>query len=412
MYSSTLLIEELNSAGDTTTRSVTLVGPSLPFMGAEWAGENNLKTTWYNGNGDEATQQVLGPRELPSTWQGDWRRTMMGQTPTPFVDDNGSSGVYVNPKSLADFLEAIFRGGQRLRVTWIVDGPTTDQQGKQVREGRARTWKFKFTRLQDIEWEVTFDWVGRGKATQKVASTRDDNLAAATAGLNAAIANLVSLTAAAGFINSKSTIPFSSQSLTLGQLETFVNGPLLALKSFTRSIQQALSNVQRIGDLANSIASLPFAIANQAIDFARNTIAQSNTFLDRAGRTPPELLSLSTKVSDMTRAATYYNANKRNALTIARKSQEFALKIRARAGIVGLQGRPTNQSVQMRTQDVLAVYVTKTGDTPQRISQRFYKSPDHGPDILRANRLPLYQPSFPSGKPIIIPVLQTNTRGT
>ena len=114
-YSSILTIEELDSNGAAQLRVVTLVGPSLPFMGASWEGENELVTTWYPGNPDEGTQQNLGPKEMPSAWQGDWRRTMMGSCPTPCTDQQGNVTSVVDPSILRDTLESIFRAGRRLR---------------------------------------------------------------------------------------------------------------------------------------------------------------------------------------------------------------------------------------------------------------------------------------------------------
>ena len=89
-YGSSLTIEELGPAGpDFQPRKIVLIGPALPFQGAEWGFENQIVTTWYPGNGQEATQQNLGPREMPSAWEGEWKRTLMGKSPSIFIDEGG-----------------------------------------------------------------------------------------------------------------------------------------------------------------------------------------------------------------------------------------------------------------------------------------------------------------------------------
>jgi hypothetical protein len=409
-YSSSLLIEELNSTGDSVQRSVTLQGPGLPFMGAAWSGKMAMKTTWYPGNGDEATQTLTGPQDMPSDWKGEWNRTRMIRSPSIVVDESGAVTQAVSPETLVDALEAMFREGARLRVTWAVTGDSPGASVRKVREGRASQWVFTYTRAQDIEWSVTYEWVGRGRATQKVVSTRDDNLDASVAALNVSVSNLAALIDANKFINANG-IRLAAHHLTLGQLEAFVGAPLAAVNSLRRNLQSIVNDVKRIGDIAQKVRGLPFAIASQAVDFARNTVGLANQFVDQISRTPPEQMTLKQDVSSLTRALGFYNQNKQTSRLVARQAQDFALKMRTRQASVALQGTPTNQSVQMRTGDVQAVYVTKQGDTPQRVSQRFYKTPDHARDILRANRLPLSQPTLPPGKPIIIPFIQTTQRG-
>jgi hypothetical protein len=388
------------------------MGPSLPFMGAEWGGENNMSTTWYPGNADEATQNILNPQEVPSNWHGEWKRTLMGKAPTTYEDENGASQSVVSPDQLVDILEDIFRAGFRLRVTWMVEGLTPDQQGKKVREGRAKKWNFKYTRLQDIEWEVTFDWLGRGRSTQKVVGVRDDSMIAATAAMNSQAANLASLAAAAAFISSNPTVRLSASTLSLGRLESLVPAVYSLLQTAVQTVQQTMSRVVNATQLATQVVNLPFAVANAGIAAARDMTHTCNTFSDQVGQTPPEQMSLSSKVSDITSAAQFYAQNKSQFQLMARQGQLFADKIRQRQGTIGLQGKASPQSSSMLQSDIIAIYLTKTKDTPQLISQKFYQTPDHGADIMRANRLPLYQPNFPSGKVLIIPNLQTKQQGS
>jgi len=382
-------------------------------MGAEWGGKLAGTTTWYPGNGEEATQQILGPQEVPSNWHGEWKRTLMGKAPTSYTDENGADQTIVDPHVLADVLEDIFRTGFRLRVTWIVEGLTAGQTYKKVREGRVLEggWKFKYTRIQDIEWEAQFDWLGRGRTTQRVVAVRDSSMDALTASMNAQAANLASLQAAAGFISSNSTVRLSASTLTLGQLETLAAAPYALLQAFGQKIQQIVSRIKQATDIGSSLENLPFAVANKGITAALDAVQTSNAICDQLGQVPPEQMALSTRVSDITRAMSFYAQNKDQAQALSKSGQDFADRLRARQATIGLQGKNRPQSSSMVASGIIAIYITKTGDTPQTISADFYDSPDHASDILRANRLPLYQPTFPKGKVLIIPVLQTQKQG-
>jgi hypothetical protein len=405
-YSSTLLIEELNNDGGSPRRIVTLVGPSLPFMGAMWGFENELVTTWYNGNPAEATQQILVPKELPSAWEGEWNRTLMGKVPAKFQDQDNTIAV-IDPIVLRDLVEDIGRQGLRLRVSWIVDGDRPDQRSKTVREGRMKKAEFKHTRMQDIAWSIEFHWLGRGRAQQRVVSVRDDSQTAALAALNADFVDFLAAAKAADFINSLPTTRLSATTVTLGQLEAMADAPNRILTSATRSLTRQLNTFKDAVALGKKFVTMPQQLANTTVDFARNSLAIANRTADTLSRIPAEQTSFKSKVSDVTRSASYFGRNVDATRRIARRAYEFDVKVRAGRVTGALRGELDRTQTTGRPSDVLATYVTKQGDTPQRLSMKFYQTPDHAVDILRTNRLPDYQTSFPKGKILIIPNLKT-----
>lgn len=384
-------------------------------MGAAWSGENQLITTWYPGNGDEGTQQNLGPRELPSQWEGDWSRVKMARLPAEIVQTAGGSSVRVSaPHVLAEFLETIFRQGRPLRVTWTVLGVTADGSGKKVRIGRARKWEFQYTRITDIAWNINFEWVSRGGRSQKVTSTREDGLASSANALNAAIltaSDLVGLEDARKL--GKLQGPHIQQPPnfnTLGQLEALANAPGKLLKDITRKINKTLNGVRRVLDLVRKVRNLPGELANTAVDFARNSMAEVNQFNDELSRTPPELKSTKTKVRDIVRAYRYFGQTSDAMTIVGRRSLELERKMRPLR-----HARPGTDTVSRtretgRVSDVLAIYKTRQGDTPMKLSLRYYRTSDHAADILKANRLPLHTPTFDPGKILIIPALTDATR--
>src|SRR3954466_4299054 len=130
--SSSLTIEELTGE----RRKLELRGPGLPLKGAGWEGSQNVKTTWYPGNGIEATQQVLGPKEEPSEWEGEWNRTRLGRTPCLFTDGAGTPTKVTAPSFLIDLMDDIRIRGTKLRVTWTVVDESGTPRASKVREGR------------------------------------------------------------------------------------------------------------------------------------------------------------------------------------------------------------------------------------------------------------------------------------
>lgn len=406
-----MTIEELTGgANGTPGRVVTLVGPSLPVMGAEWGGENKVITSWYNGNGDEATQSVLGPREMPSTWSGDWRRTMMGRTPAQLIGGTGGSAGFDlvrSPMVLAEALEAIFRSGSRLRVTWSVTSATgnPDEEGRIVRVGIAETWKFKVTRVTDIEWEIKFAWAGRGVQTQRVTNTRAGTVTTSSQSLNNAINKLIAQSIRAQFAKD------NPRSLTLGQLEQLANAPTALVTKFTRKVQQISSEVTQVVNIASTLANQPAHITAAVANQAHNCVSQANNFRDQLDQIPIELQSNRSRVDSVLRAGSSFARQSQAAGDVAKAASDLGKQLQTQLIAVALTGALNPKRIS-GPGAVQAVYVAVDGDTPQRVSQKFYKSPDHAVDILRANRLPLHQPSFFPGKILVIPSLSPTGPGS
>lgn len=421
-YGSSLVIEEMGpSAADAQPRRLVLVGPSLPHQGADWGHTNTVVTTWYPGNGDDATQQVLGPRELPSNWEGEWKRTLMGKVPCIYTDENGETNRIASPMVLREVLEAISRGGVLLRVVWAVSGAmiigsprgsltttrsTQNQDVSIVRIGRIKQFRTPITRHTDVKWNIEFDWKGRGNQSERIANVRlDQDLAYASVGLEASVnASVDELNKR--IVSSKKDIRKSASNLTLGQLESIANTPTRLATAYTRKLQANVSNFKRIGNIAQTLRTQPLSVAKTMTDFANNTMAVSNVFLDQMGRRPAELNSTKTRVSSILRANVYLNNQASAAAVNAQRSAELQRVVRQQIVSGGNRGAiSVSASSSTRAGDIIAVYIAKSGDTLQRVSMRFYGNPDQGAAILRSNRMPVYTPMLRPGQIVIIPAL-------
>lgn len=409
-YSSSLVIQELTAPSGKQARVLTLQGPGLPYMGAEWGFSNNLKTTWYPGNGDEASQQNLGPMELPSQWSGSWHRTLLGTAPCYAQDDTGNQVTLVDPDSIATFMEEMLRGGARLRVTWSQSSGNPSNRGKRVREGRAKQFVAKITRIQDIEWDVSWEWQSRGQRVQTVTSVRDGGDDAAVAAAVIAATNLASAIADNQAIQSNSAIFNSASQFTLGQLESFANAPTAIATSLLRQVEQAQTAIEQVAEIAQTLESQPQNIAGALTNTVQNAIAVARQYVDTAGQQPAELMTNKTTVHDMLRAFSYFGGISDATYQAMLASQLVVLRIQAKAPTPAGAGTLDPHSAQAQQGDMLAVHVCKDGDTPQRVSLKYYGSMDHGLDILQANRLPWMQPSFNKGQVLFIPRLRTQQR--
>lgn len=415
-YSSEMTIEEIGVGEGKKGRILTLTGPGMPHMGAEWGGRTEMTTTWYPGNGTSATQQILGPQELPSSWTGEWHRTLLGRFPQKFSDEFGDEGILIQPHKVRSFLERIWQSGHLLRVTWNThasgvtgtNASTPDEDDLVIREGRIKTIKFQYTRMHDISWSLEFEWLGRGGPKLVPVSTRDDNNFSDLAGIQVLADQIQSQAAVDSKIKaSKRSIPKSASYLTLGQLESFANLPNNLVTGITRSMTRVINQVKRFGDIVAKVKNMPKSVAANALAFTTDTLAITNQFLDEFGRTPYDLLTNKNSLSSVTTTANYFNTINDTVIKLARKSADYKTKFEKTEHAIPLKGsRRDGTKTGAPNQDILKVHVVKEGDTPVRLSVIYYQSPDYGDVIMRANKLPWYQAGLKPGKALIIPKLQ------
>jgi hypothetical protein len=413
-YASVLTIQELAADGSTVLRAATLVGGGLPLMGSNWGFRNRLVTKWYAGNQDEATQQVMGSMELPSHWNGSWNRNVMGRAPSRILDVTAGTGGQdvVDPFVLLTFLEGIFRGGRRLRVTWACEQQPSGQndtttalfQGSLVREGRCEEFDANYRSFFDIEWKVTFQWVSRGKSTARVASPRDASIGNNTAAYVAALDAII----AANELNANTVSP---SNLTLGNLEQLANEPTALASSVSRSMLQLENELSQIVSLGSTVQQQPYQVARLAIDHGRNAQAIAQSTYQTLSQQAPESLSTQGDVTSVMAAWTNFAAMQDATLLAAAAAWSFVQQVRQSVPqhAPGLQGELGPQVVS-GPQTVQQVYLWKQGDTMHKVSQRFYGSPDHADDIARCNNLSWHTFLLTPGTILIIPVLSSTAQ--
>lgn len=399
MTASSVTIEEVTPNG----RKVVLIGPSLPFQGAAWGGTNRLSTNFNPGNGVSATQHVLGPTEKPSSWEGVFRRTLMGKTPSTYTDESGVSNQIVSPVILRDLLESIFRRGFLLRVTWTQTRASDGVPFSTERLGRCADWDFPHDRIEDIAWKAEFHWISRGNEQQNAVAIRESDLQATFVKLDISMNELSTQVQLLTGIQ-KQGIKFPNAKLTLGQLQALANAPTAIVKSVTDSLQRNVNKIRDAVGVAQSFRKAPYDIINTVLASAKNSIATANQAVDELSAIPPEASTVKSNVSDITRATTYFGESQGRIRDVARQSAAAQLDFVSSANTSQVESTGGKKNGNNATPTITqSVYISKAGDTPQTISIKFYGNPSGDVSILQSNNLPLNTIALPTGKILIIP---------
>jgi hypothetical protein len=396
---STLVIEELTGK----KRKLELRRGGLPRQGAEWGGENRTPTEFFPGN-PEGAQQVLGPTELPSEWEGFWRTTQLlrAKCVLDSVDINYAF-------TLADLFDEIRKTGPLLRVTWAneiqqtISTTGTLVQGREwkvVRIGRLASFKFKPVRMDDIGWSARFTWLGRGDTQQPAAGIGTD-MFGMTNMLNSLSSNLRSMVAKMRMVDADGLVKVPS-AFSLGQLEALVNAPNKMMNQLARVEVGFTSKLQQITRILQTARELPETIAARAQDIVNDSAGTLEAFCDELSRLSPEAMTAGQKQGSILRAAVGYGAVQSVAEVYAGACHEFAMKLRRVRSTDGRAEHSNSGGSSATQSDLLAVILPKQGQTISGIAIKYYGE-DLGMQLCRANHLPLDTVEPPTRKPLIIP---------
>lgn len=418
-YGSYILIEELNGQGEPTGRKLTLQGATMPFVGASWTTEQTIVTDWYPGNATDATQQVLGAKELPSTWTGEWRRRLMGREPATFVDVDTSVSTIVSPHVLFETIRTFFvLSGSALRVSWITAGPTwagnpiLDREGNPalagqdvsyalVRVGRLKTITPSFNTISEIAWSMSFEWSGTGDRTNRTPTVREQvNLVAASTQFKN------NLDAVAKQI-SKQTIKKSFLAKTIGSLNQLASAPTKLVDGYTSELSTAAFEFEKVTSVAERFAILPQSVAGSVQNLARSVGRNSRTLKRKLERIPVELMVNYVFVVDMMNAQGSFGEYEDIAQGQSDKAYELDKAVLEQKFAASNTGQIPNDDSRGSGKGILAIHICKEGDTPNSLAIKYYQDADRGDEICKANRLPWQLPKFTKGQILLIPAVPT-----
>lgn len=228
---------------------IKLVGRAGPFRGVTEEVAQRIHTTWNPGN-PVATQQAIGSMIPNSTINGEWNDRYLG---------DGQSAA------LRDLFKLVTTRGLSVEVTWgdALSGTLAAPNlsgNPTIRVGMIKRFKPVIDRIQDIVWEMEFEWRSEGEVSA--------NQISATSQMNPR----------EGFANVVSDIDLATSGWTAVQ-----NGPQLkdiglpqgVLDGMDQAFQALDSSIDAIQTASGAVVSaviIPAAAAQQMIGACKNGI--------------------------------------------------------------------------------------------------------------------------------------------
>lgn len=354
--------------------TIRLEGRALPYRPIIFEGEQRLKTTWYPGN-TVGTQQVLGPIEKPTTINGMWKDTFLG-------DDQA--------RQLVVLFDTLRRSGSLVEMSWGQARRLGDlgPQGPEFkRRGILRRFKATFERPQDVAWEAEFEWNGQGETVSSPPLT----------------AQLVN--PREGFTEMRDTL-----------LDTLDNSSAFFTRLAGKANQATFGQVNELLDIVEG-----------TVDILDSAAAAPTSLAQAALATSERLVSISTKTVDTLGSLINTTLNVEAALAVAWDNAKASLDFLGdRLSTVGVisesQGTASdtadalNDSIQP---EVIAEERPPAGSDLRDLAMKYYGDPDLWFLIAQFNNLFSSKvPSLPSGPsdnpgfPIAVPRRNINRIGT
>lgn len=272
-------------------RTLRLAGRALPYKPYMLTGTQRVELTWYPGN-PEATAQVLGAKEEPSSVRGFWKDRFISElstnasaeelrSPPATLDDEPLSTV----TQLVETVDQLRRAGQLMEVSWL----------RTVRRGFLTKFTQTWITVHDCEWEMEFTWVSQDLGEfglveaevdlSTVVSTGQGDSQALTDALDDALTESLASRTLGGVID-EVTSGIDKFQTSVRDLEDTLTGMLDAtlapLDAAARvlTINQFLA--QEANDLIDTLYSRTFEsmaaisdLGNGTVDYSQVTVGQS-----------------------------------------------------------------------------------------------------------------------------------------
>ena len=309
-------------------RKISLVGTDMPHQPFEYGGKSKRSTHWYPCN-SEPTIQMLGAEEKSVTTRGRFYSKK-------YKDDS----LYAVPKAYADMFRTMEREGEIVKITL----------------GEWRRWaviaetNFKEKTKSDIEYEITFEIIGDKQPTNcyQLTDTKEE-----------AFQDNADMLAAA----QKLQTDYTNKETEIGQtfaerLNTYIDEVATSVAAVNAFISNALTQAENIE------ASVTRALG--LIKVARRNIA---SMIRRVG-------------------ALSYAVSGSGSLTRQFKAVSAASSaISDASAIMAFLAKLQMQFEAIRKTLPKARYKVQSGDTLQRISIKYYGTPNSWDKIYDHNKL-------------------------
>jgi LysM repeat protein len=331
---------------------LVLKGSFMPHQPFTFGGEQHMNTTWYPGN-SEPTVQVLGPKEKNLTIKGEFRLKKFKR-----VYSHGKNDQGIPEMTETQVRQIAVEYQEQLDQMRIRGNLLHIQMGEWKRWGFIQSVSFDVRTLADITYEVEFMISGFTKPLNtKIARGYDDNLKAPNQAL---------IDGALAAISAMSQFPKDiprSLSDFLNQQISLVAGAIGIVTGF---IDDVVGDAEKITASANRAIGL---IAN-----ARATISSSARRID----------AVSTSVSNLGSSVSDQWAKTK--VTVQAVGHMHDIKTYY-ASLASMLAALQAQYASLAKTVPLQRYLVVAGDSLQKISNKFYGTPDHWQEIYDHNKL-------------------------
>jgi len=344
-------------------REVKLEGRCLPIGGLKLGGSQRLESVWYQG-APEASVQVIGPEESPTTISGVWVTKYFASEAIATVN-----GLRVSDaEELATIFDLIRVQGQLLRFSW----------GAIVRFGHLEKFDFEYSRTADeISWTMELKWSSRGASLLPPVQALQGGVLDASSALDRLVSTVEAKLQEARDFNLVSALRLD---VIRSKLDT-----LVGLASSIRSIVSSLTN-----QIATAIG-----VVNSAIGQLSQAIATTREMIEETQAVPYAAL-----------VQTAQNGRALAGQTVA--AAAWMQTVASSGGTFVAQASDLKRSLEEQQINPILATVTARGvDSLRTLSLRFFDTEDHWREIMLFNGL--MSEELRTGQVVYIPRLQGNT---
>lgn len=322
-YAEGFLIEQVTGK----KRSLKLVGTDMPHQPFEYGGKSKRATQWYPGN-SEPTIQILGSEEKTITIRGRF-----------YSKRYNDETLYAVPKALADTFQQMEREGELIKITL----------------GEWRRWcvlaetSFKEKSKSDIEYEISFEIISDKPPTNcyQLTDTKEETFQD-NADLLAEAADLQANYSGQSDIDQsfadKLTQYVDDVATAVASVNSFVNTLLTQAENIEQGITRAIGLIKvarrNIANMIRRVGALSYAVSG-------------------SGGITRQFKSVSSSA---------------NAISSA-------------SSIMAILAKMQQQFEAIRKTLPKARYKVQSGDTLQRISIKYYGTPNSWDKIYDHNKL-------------------------
>lgn len=387
-----LFIRELrwNGTALEPIEQIQLRGTNLPFQPFEWEGKQRIVKEHYPGN-PEPAMQVLGPQESNVVLKGRFKakRLQTSQTVAGFSDP---VELRQQPYELQEYFDSMRLRGNVIELTL----------GEWQRYGFIERAKFSMKTLADIDYEIEFNIIGVNPpffnffANEVQSIPYDINVALAVNGARLSSVDLDPDLPTDVFDAISEAM--SDLAAAIAVVTNFVDGVMSIADDVTKHFNRAIGLLtylrgqiaqykRRMGALAIDITDAPAAL--EAYAKQSWVMLNSKTIYDLAHQpAQPLALTDAEQTAALAQLSTY--ATSRAAVDVANRgypTYEQAVDVRDTLPLDILVQRMLSQFQALYLAVPLRRHIIRQGDTLQKISLLYYRTPDNWEKIFEHNKL-------------------------